>query len=285
MFYESEQASCQRNAQALLSATPAPAVAPTVLAGIVPHAGWRYSGKLAAKTIKTLLGNSGQSGVPRTVILFGADHVGTVQMGEVYPYGVWETPLGDVEVDQLLAAELLQECSLLRGNPGAHAREHSIEVQIPILKELLPDVKIVPIGVPVDPLAIQIGAAVGRFLSARHRGDVCVLGSTDMTHTGGHFGHRRHGPGPRAEQYARANDARLLSLVEAMEVEKVLPEVQQQHNACGGGALAATIAAAHQLGATRGTVLEYTNSYVVSRERNPSEQDDTTVGYCSVVFN
>ena len=64
----------------------------------------------------------------------------------------------------------------------------------------------------------------------------------------------------------------------------MIPEVQQQHNACGAGAIAATMAAAHQLGATKGTVLEYNNSYCISRERNPGEQDDTTVGYASVIF-
>ena len=110
-------------------------------------------------------------------------------------------------------------------------------------------------------------------------------GSTDLTHTGGHFGSARHGPGPAAEAFARANDGRLLELLRQMQPEKVVPEVRANRNACGGGAIAATMAAARELGASQAVVLDYDNSYCISRRANPGvARDDTTVGYASVVF-
>jgi AmmeMemoRadiSam system protein B len=191
--------------------------------------------------MKTLLGHPNG---PKTVLLFGADHVGTVRMGEVYASGSLGTPLGDVSIDADLANELLRACDLLRVNPAAHAREHSLEVQVPVLQQLVPGVKIVPIGIPVDPMALKIGTAIGKYVAQNCSDRVCIIGSTDMTHTGGHFGCIHHGPGADAEAYARANDARLCRIIENMELTSIIPEVRRSQNACGRGAVAATASAA-----------------------------------------
>lgn len=248
-----------------------------VFGGIVPHAGWMFSGSLACKTLSAVTIGREVS----TFVLLGADHTGQVSRGEVYDSGVWKTPLGDAQIDGELAAEILSADDVLRPNPSAHDMEHSLEVQVPLIQVLAPEARIVPIAVPPATLAVDIGKAVGRAVKAR-AGEVAIVGSTDLSHHGGHFP-APGGRGPQGEQYARREDERMIELMEKMDAESVVPEAQQHHNACGAGAIAATIAACRALGASKGRLLEYTNSYQVVQKMYGGS-DDTTVGYASVVF-
>ena len=278
-FYEASPSSCRHHATKLLDSAEIPKDAPSELCGgLLPHAGWMYSGRLAARTLKTL-----HAAKPlQTVVLLGADHTGAVAKGEVFDSGVWRTPLGEAQVDEEVAAALLAASDGLRAKPEAHAHEHSIEVQIPILQMLSPESKIVPIGVPPVEVAVEIGRAIGKTLAEKFP-DARVVGSTDLTHHGGHF----PAPGGRGEQGVKwtvANDRRLLDLIEQMAAEKIISEAAAHGNACGAGAVAAAIAACREMGATRGHCIEYTNSYQVIHALYPSDPDDTTVGYASVVF-
>jgi len=278
-FYESSAGSCRAHATRLTDAAELPADLPkTLYGGLVPHAGWVYSGPLAAMTFKALAA----TGPPQTVVLFGADHRGGVRAGEVFEAGIWRTPLGEVPIDEELAGELLAAADALRANPGAHVEEHSLEVQVPLLQVLMPDVKIVPIAAPASPLAVEIGTAVGGVL--KDRPSVRVVGSTDLTHHGGGHFPAPGGRGRQGADWARKNDRRMLDLVEKMAIGEIVPEAHANGNACGAGAIAATAAACKAMGARRGIVLKYTNSYEVVHERLPDDPDDTTVGYASVVF-
>ena len=278
MFYESSPTSCRLHAEKLIDAAELPDDLPDkVFGGLVPHAGWMYSGRLAAMTFKAVARSQ-----PQTIVLFGADHVGTVEIGEVYESGVWRTPLGEVRVDKELAAALLLSSDSLRANPKAHAQEHSLEVQAPILQAISPDVMIVPIAVPPIDLAVEIGQAVGNCL-ANWPGNVCIVGSTDLSHHGGHFP-APGGKGAQGQAWTTQNDQRIIDLIEKMDAAGVIIEAASRRNACGAGAIAATIAACSRLGAKAGRCLEYTNSYRVIREIYPQETDDTTVGYASVIF-
>jgi len=169
-FYEASPATCRTEASALLDAAELPGDLPAgLVGGIVPHAGWVYSGHLAAMTFKALAGAVKSP----TVVLLGADHCGTATAGEVYDRGAWASPLGEVEIDEPLAEALLAASDLLVANPAAHAREHSLEVQVPFIQLLWPGVKIVPILVAPSGDAVAIGEAVGRGHRAgrprRHR--------------------------------------------------------------------------------------------------------------------
>lgn len=289
-FYPGSGEECRCAAVRLFESATLPASLPAKLfGGLVPHAGWSFSGRLAAMTLKALLDDGGESCEQKTVILFGADHTGVVQMGEVFDTGVWETPIGDVAIDEPLGAELLgsELCAgLLRSNPAAHTHEHSLEVLLPLIATITPKAKILPLAVPPDVKAADIGRAVGLTLKARAGGgNVVIIGSTDLTHYGGHFGHF---PGSRAsglqsEVFARKNDRRILDIIEAMDCDAIVPEASINRNACGSGAIAATMAAVKQLGATQAKILGYTNSYEIMHGRDESA-DDTTVGYASVVF-
>ena len=287
-FYEESPSSCRHHVVRLIEAAAVPAHAPDdPRGGLAPHAGWTYSGALAALTFKTLAGGKAmaQSDGGGTFILLGADHRGRAGAGEVFDSGVWVSPLGQIRVDDELAAALLAGRGagrLLQANPHAHDQEHSLEVQVPFIQVLCPRAKIVPIAVPPFPQAVDIGRLIGEVVAGKFP-NTCIVGSTDLTHYGGHFG-APHGQGAQGEQWARDNDRRMLQRIEAMDAEGVLAEADEHANACGSGAVAATIAACRVLGATRGCCLEYTNSYEVIHRKYPDYPDDTTVGYASVVF-
>ncbi len=278
-FYEAGAAACRHHAASLLAAAQPPEDLPAKLfGGLVPHAGWVFSGGVAAKTFKALA--AGAPPAPR-IVLLGADHTGRVRRGEVYDAGAWQTPLGEAPVDEALAAALIEAGEGLRANRDAHAFEHSIEVQVPLVQVLWPEARIVPVAVPPAPLAVAIGEAIGRAMGAFP--EARVVGSTDLTHHGGHFGDYL-GHGEAGVKAAAANDRRMLDLIEAMDAEGVISEAEARQNACGAGAVAAAIAACRQMGARRAVLLEYTNSYEVMARLHPGGRDFTSVGYASVVF-
>ncbi len=280
MFYEASPASCRRHAEELLNEAHVPdQLPPRLYGGVVPHAGWVYSGSLAALTFKSLVA----AGARKTFVLFGADHTGAVRMGEVYAGGAWRTPLGEASIDEGLAqAVLASGRSCCRENPDAHENEHSIEVQVPLIQVLAPDAMILPIAVPPSPLAIEIGRAVAQAVRAQ-ADQVAIVASTDLSHHGGHFP-APGGRGQAGEQWTRQNDRRIIDLAGAMDANGVITETYTHMNACGAGAMTAAIAACQVLGAQKGICLEYTNSYVITHKRYPHELDDTTVGYASIVF-
>ncbi|MDP7290459.1 MAG: AmmeMemoRadiSam system protein B, partial [Phycisphaerae bacterium] len=247
--------------------------------GLLPHAGWIYSGKLAAITLKVLATPQ----PPKTVVFFGADHSGRLQHAEVYDRGEWMTPLGPAPIDTQAAEALIASGPPFRANRTAHDYEHSIEVQIPLLQALCPDAMILPITVSHADIAVETGRALPGALSGLDYRWV-IAGSTDLTHHGGPQFGSPGGTGQAGLDYSVGNDRKILDLIEALEVDEIIPHATAHRNACGAGAIAATMAACKQLGATTGHTLEYTNSQEVMRQLAPDRNDDITVGYASVVF-
>ena len=279
-FYDDDPDNCLRHAKALLGSANIDNLPPgDIRGGLLPHAGWTFSGKLAAMTLKALV----EPQPPKTVIFFGADHCGGVRQGEVYDHGAWMTPLGQARIDTCAAEALIAYGPPFRSNLHAHDGEHSIEVQIPILQALCPDVMILPIAVPPTDLAVEIGRALPEALAGLDYRWV-IAGSTDLTHHGGPRFGSPGGLGQAGLDFAVDNDRKILDLIEVMDAEEIIPEAQARRNACGAGAIAATIAACRQLGAKSGHTLEYTNSQEVMRRIAPGQNDETTVGYASVVF-
>ncbi len=278
-FYEADESACRTEAQRLISDVVLSSDLPAgLVGGIAPHAGWLYSGAVAAMTLKALAAQH----TPGAVVLFGADHFGTASVGEVFNCGAWVTPLGELAIDEPLAEASVAADSQLVANCPAHVREHSLEVLAPLIQVLWPNARIVPILVAPGPNAMAVGEAVGGVL-ADWDADVVVVGSTDLTHHGGQFG-CPGGRGKAGVDWTAGNDRRMIGLMETMAAADTISEAQQQGNACGAGAIAATIAACGRLGATAGRCLQYTNSYEVMQTLYAGHGDDTTVGYASVVF-
>lgn len=246
---------------------------------VVPHAGWAYSGGVAARA----LGELAKRAHPDVLVVFGAIHVPGVGQPSVFERGAWETPLGLIQVDDRLAERLLGQTGLLRNDPHAHDGEHSIEVEVPLIQALLPETCIVPIMVPVDGHAAALGRAIGR--TCRSYGvRAAFVCSTDLTHYGPSFGFASHGVGEDGLLWAKeVNDRRMIDLILAMEGEKAVEEAVTNRNACGGGAIAAAIEASKAMGSKRATLLEHATSYEIDLSIGQGRAHDS-VGYAAMAF-
>ena len=107
-----------------------------------------------------------------------------------------------------------------------------------------------------------------------------AIGSSDLTHYGPRYGMAPAGTGQQGIEWTKANDRRLLDLVVQMRADEIVVEARAHHNACGAGAIAAAMAYAAELGASRGLVLEHTNSYEAMPLGAPSDH----VGYAAVAL-
>jgi AmmeMemoRadiSam system protein B len=245
--------------------------------GIVPHAGWVCSGRVAGRVLAALH----RTAAPRTIVLFGTMHHVRGRVGVLFPTGQWKTPLGMVAIDERLSERVLGHTNLIEEDPFAHEDEHSLEVQLPFVQKLFPGVPILPILVPPLSDAPAVGDAVGRTLR-EYRYDALVVGSTDLTHYGPSYGFTPEGAGSDGFAWAKdVNDRRIIDLILAMDADAIVDETARYRNACGGGAIAATIAAVRQTGATSATLLEHTTSREVLGERGFAG----AVGYAGIVFN
>jgi MEMO1 family protein len=287
MFYPREGEQCARELRACLEKADRAAAGHDpaaglgrIIGGIVPHAGWICSGAVAARVFELIA----KGPHPSAVVLFGAVHVAHGERASLFPSGAWETPLGMVEVDGRLAERLLGHTGLLESAPHAHDQEHSIEVQVPFIRQLLPEARIVPIMVPPNDKAAVLGSALGR--ACKNLGaDVVFVGSTDLTHYGPGYGFTPSGVGAEGLSWARnVNDRRMINLILAMVEDRAVEEGGASQNACGAGAIAATIAACKAYGAGRATLLAHTTSFEVLREMYEEAMRDA-VGYAAVAFD
>lgn len=246
--------------------------------GIVPHAGWVFSGSIACRVIASLAGtgSGGSHGKVDLVLLFG-HHMHPLDPPLVMDRGGWETPLGDLAIHQGVAKALAKAVGATTLGPDAFPDENTIELQLPFVKYFFPDAAIVPVGVPPSAHAERIGilavdAALKSGLSVR------VIGSTDMTHYGPNYGFSPAGKGRAALDWVKdTNDSRAIKAMVEMDVDTILAQGLGHHNLCCPGAVAAAVAAARAMGASRGVALDYTTSY----ETSPGP---SFVGYSGMAF-
>ncbi|UCC22522.1 MAG: AmmeMemoRadiSam system protein B [Planctomycetota bacterium] len=252
----------------------------TIVAGIVPHAGWVFSGALAALVFSAV---KQQNEHVDTFCLFGAAHGYYGASPAIYDKGVWMTPLGEIAVDEDLAGAVLKSGTAVSGS-RAHSSEHSIEVQIPFIQHLFAGAKILPILVPPTEQAVPLGEAVGEIISGEKQKKIVCIGSTDLTHYGPRYGFAPMGSGSNALKWAHeVNDGQFIDLAVKLEAKKLLANAAENLNACGAGATAAAVAAARKLGRTEGVVLAQTNSNEVMQQKMGGSSSDS-VGYAAIVF-
>ena len=279
-FYEATAAACRVSLDRCIPKKLEVGELPErIVAGIVPHAGWTFSGPVAGKVFKALAERSR----PEVFVLFGAMHRGITQLGGMFAEGAWRTPLGDVRIDERLADRILSGTNLIERDSQVHAEEHSLEVVVPFIQYLFPDAKILPIAVPPVLRAHEIGQAVGRILAAEEARAVCI-GSTDLTHYGPSYGFNPQGFGQKGIDWARQiNDKAVLELICGLKESRIVPTAMSDRSACGAGAVAATVAAARQMGAEKAIVLEHTSSAEIARDLWGQDSSDS-VGYAAVVL-
>lgn len=227
---------------------------------IAPHAGYVYSGAIAGRAFARVV-------VPPRVILLGPNHHGLGHPAAVYATGSWITPLGATDIDAELAERILDCCPGLAANKEAHRHEHSLEVLLPFIQVLAPNATIVPICLSHHPLddLLRIGETLGKVL-ADYPEDVLLVASSDMTH---------YEPG----DVARKKDLLALERVLKLDPAGLYRTVTSESiTMCGMIPVTVMLAAARQLGAIRGTLIDYGNSGDVTGDQSQ------VVGYAGVVI-
>lgn len=244
----------------------------SAVGGIVPHAGWFFSGSIACNVIQALSGDDVD-----LVIIFGM-HLPEGAPRHIMAEGEWETPLGPLRIDSELAAALMAEYDFAVETPERYQPDNGIELQLPFVKYLLPNAKILPVGVPPAVDSIGVGARIAT-LSEKLGRKARIIGSTDLTHYGANYGFSPRGAGDAAVDWVRSeNDARIVKTMLKMDPSALLLEAAKRQNACCAGAAAAAIAAAGILGARRATAI----AYATSCDKSPGE---SFVGYSGVVLH
>lgn len=250
------------------------------MGGIVPHAGWICSGAIAGQVIATLA----QSGAPDVVVIFGAVHTPIeLSVAALQSFESWTLPGGSCNVAIELSEHLRASSNLFVADDRFHLREHAVEVELPLIRAVWPSARLLPVEVPLIDSAAEIGARTARAVLEKGLRPV-FLASSDLTHYGPSYRFAPVGTGEAALNWAKDNDRRLLRLVENLDIAQVVPEVRVHLNACGGGAIAAMLAACREAGATSARVLRHATSYETLAQVAPQPPIDA-VGYAGVVVS
>ena len=243
-----------------------------LVGGIVPHAGWYFSGSIACNVINCLKGRDATD----VVLIFGM-HLHANSPCYMMAEGAWETPFGEMPVDEALAAEIARKFSIVLETPKRFNQDNTVELQLPFIKYFFKDAKIVALGVPPHKNSLEIGRTVveiAKRLGLRAK----VIGTTDLTHYGVNYGFVTKGSGKQAVDWVRnENDRRVIDAMLALEPEKVIAEARSSQSACCAGAAATAIEVAKRLGADQADELAYTTSF----DKSPG---DSFVGYVGIVF-
>lgn len=279
-FYPGSRDGCLEEIREALASRPVDGPLPEpIVGGIVPHAGWTFSGDVAAMVFAAV---KKQRATVDTFIIFGTAHSYFGPRPAIDDSSSWQTPLGVIAIDSAFRDALLARKVVVRDSE-AHQYEHSVEVQVPFVQHLFPEAKLVPIVTPPVDTAIALGEAVAELIAAEGRTAVCI-GSTDLTHYGPRYGFTPMGRGSEGLQWAaNVNDRQFIDLALSLDAERLLSEAIEKANACGPGAAAAATAAARKLGTTKGQLLAYTNSNEIMRSKMGTTSRDS-VGYAAIVF-
>lgn len=256
-FYPADPRALAAEVEQLLTAGEGPAA---VVAAMVPHAGYVYSGPCAGRTL-------GRVEIPPTVVLVGPNHTGRGVPLACAAEDAWLTPLGKAEIDRELLDELRREVPEIEPSAAAHQSEHCLEVQLPLLQTLRPDVRIAPIVVGTHDFGRL--EALGRGLaevSQRRDPRPLLLISSDMSHY-------------EPAEVAKGKDEQALAALEKLDARRLHEVVHAKRiSMCGVGAAVSVVEAARRLGAHRGVPVCYTNSAAVTGDERE------VVAYAGMVF-
>jgi hypothetical protein len=239
-----------------------------VYGGMMPHAGWYFSGKLAARVFYL----NAQVTQPQVVCIFGG-HLGGNSPPLLVNEDAWETPLGEVPLATEFYKPLLAKMAMQPEYPG----DNTIEVNMPLIKHFFPQSQVLAVRSPQSNTALKLGEAVAEV--ARELGKtILFFGSADLTHYGPNYGWAPKGYGAAAVKWVKeVNDKRFMDAVLKLDAMAAVNAANQDQSSCSAGAPAAAIAAAQKMGATKALLVDYYTSYDVM-------PGDSFVGYGGVVL-
>ena len=266
-FYPGDPGTLTGMIDQFLAQAQVPAINGTIYGVVVPHAGYVYSGPVAAYSY-ALLKNKKYT----RVIVISPSHVSAFQGSAVYDGSAYETPLGRIEVDQQFCKKLVEQDKSLKLSSAGHETEyqgrmeHALEVQLPFLQRVLTDFKLVP--VIMGDQSYESCRALGRALaSVINDGQTIMVASSDLSHY-------------HSYDEAKILDNKVLKSIEEWDYFNLCRNLRMNTwEACGGGPITALMIAAEQLGANTAKVIKSASSGDV-----PVGEKDRVVGYSAVVL-
>jgi AmmeMemoRadiSam system protein B len=237
---------------------------------VVPHAGYMYSGPVAAHSYAAFAEDGGRP----SVVILGPNHHGAGAPLALTNHD-WQTPLGVMRMDEALYKEVAKPP--LEDDIRAHRDEHSIEVQLPFLQQLDEAIRFVPICMAFQ--EYELAAEVGELVASAVRGrDVLVIASSDFSHVGANY-NQVPPRGLTAPAFAKEQDAKAIEEILALDAKRFAGKVSQAEiSMCGYGPVAAMLTAAKRLGAREAKLLKYATSSDMSRDAR------TAVGYGAIAI-
>lgn len=230
------------------------------LGAVVPHAGWMYSGAVAGAVY-------GRLRLPRLAVLLGPNHTGLGPWGSIMTGGCWTIPGGEIPVAAELAQQILQGSRDLEEDTAAHAREHALEVQLPFLRRLRPDVRFVPVTLMKTDLAFceRVGRAVAAAVKACPE-PVLLISSSDLNHY-------------ESQAVSNRKDRLAIEAILTLDPERLQRTVREHRiSMCGIAPTTALLSALRELGARRAELIRYMTSGDVSGDL------ERVVGYGGVII-
>ncbi|MEW6214930.1 MAG: AmmeMemoRadiSam system protein B, partial [Nitrospirota bacterium] len=258
-FYPAQKDALREMVDEFLSKVQEGSYSGKLIALISPHAGYQFSGQVAAYLYKQLEGKD-----INTVILIGPSHYKSFSGASVYTKGRFRTPIGDVKIDEDIAGCLINEKANVIFDPDAFEKEHSTEVQIPFLQQVLKDFKIVPILIG-SPTRQSFKYLTGRLTEILKKDEkVIIIASTDLSHFHDY-------------ETAITMDKKIIDAVERMSIEDIGKNLtNRESEMCGAYPVIYTMVVARILGANYGLLYKYANSGDVTGNK------DRVVGYAAM---
>ncbi len=229
--------------------------------GIVsPHAGYLYSSAVAANGFYEVSSMEFDD-----VVMIGPNHYGIGTGAAIMNTGLWETPLGQVEINQELSSVISKNSEIIDLDDLAHSKDHCLEVQLPFVQYIKKKFRIVPIILIMQDrqTAEDIGRSIAQSITNTKS---LLIASSDFTHY-------------ESNSEAHRKDMELIKDILSLDILKFYTTLERENvSACGYGAIASVMTAAKNLGATKGELLKYATSGDIIGDTN------TVVGYSSIVF-
>ena len=261
-FYPVQPEILKRDLDKYLSSSeePSPKIK-HALGCVSPHAGYMYSGHVSGAVYRKLPPHS-------LYIILCPNHFGRGAPLAMMSSGAWLTPLGEVQVDQTLAAAVRDCCHIIKDDPVAHSQEHSLEVQLPFLQHQVKDFRFVPVSVGVGNYAALeiLGHCVAHVVRTAKK-PVMIIASSDMNHY-------------EPDAITRIKDRMAIEKILALDPRGLHDVVRQEKiSMCGYGPTIAMLTAVIDLGAKNAELVKYATSADVSGDRS------AVVGYAGIIVS
>lgn len=231
------------------------------VAVVSPHAGYMYSGQVAAHAYKAVSGYEYS-----TVVVISPSHRAYFPFVSVWKSGAFETPLGSLIVDETLCERLTAVPGVFTDDIRPHEAEHALEIQLPFLQAVLPPFRLCPLIMGRQDPDICQDLARALHKSIEDHDDVLIVASSDLSHF-------------HSADRAQAMDSRVAQAIDRFDIEGLSRDLKHSKSeACGGGPILTALLYAQALSRTESTVLKYAHSGHITGDNS------SVVGYLSAVI-